>query len=260
MPATIKNAIESYRKKRQQAGPMAIGIVSALFILAGLTIIVLSFTTQPARPDGTPKPRWNPFASDTPTPTATFTPTTTPTITNTPTETPAPTETLTPTPDKPYLYKVQEGDTLYGIIESKGLGPEGLILIYMLNPYQVDSRTGKTTGINPQTGIIYPGQEILLPPPGMEIPTPTPWPYDVPAGTRILYMVLPGDSLELIAQKCNSTVDAIVKVNKNILKEGAKSIIYPGQLLIVPVNLVRPLSTATPSPTPTASLTPTSSR
>lgn len=253
MPTKIQSSLDAYRKKRKQAGPIFIGALSGLLILAGIVIIVLSLSGagQPAASDQTPKPRWNPFASDTPTPTETPTPTATFTPTDTPTITPTPTETPTPTPDKPYLYKVQEGDTLYGIIEAKGLGAEGLILIYILNPYSVDPKTKQETGINPMTGIIYPGQEIWLPYPGMPLPTPTPWPADAPPGTRITYMVLPGDTLGTIARKCNSTVEAIVRANRDILKEGEKTVIYPGWLLVVPVNLVAPAATSTPTPTAT---------
>lgn len=252
MPLKIQSSLNAYHKKRRSIGPILIGSISALFVLAGLVIIILSFSSsqQPAA-DQTPKPRWNPFASRTPTPTDTPTPTPTYTPTDTPTITPTPTETPTPTPDKPYLYKVQEGDTLYGIIEAKGLGADGLILIYILNPYSVNPKTNQATGINPMTGIIYPGQEIWLPYPGMPLPTPTPWPSDAPPGTRITYMVLPGDTLGTIAKKCNSTIEAIVRANRELLKDGEKTVIYPGWLLVVPVNLVSPAATSTPTPTAT---------
>jgi LysM repeat protein len=73
-------------------------------------------------------------------------------------------------------------------------------------------------------------------------------------GSRIDYLVLPGDNPGSIANKFNSTVDAIVLANKAAMPDGAKSLIYPGQLLIVPINLVTPVPTkaATATPTPTA--------
>ena len=46
-----------------------------------------------------------------------------------------------------------------------------------------------------------------------------------------------------IANKFNSTVDAIVLANKTVLKDGVSSILYPGELLIVPIDLVTPVPT-----------------
>jgi LysM repeat protein len=48
-----------------------------------------------------------------------------------------------------------------------------------------------------------------------------------------------------IADQFNSTIDAIKKENK-IENENQ---IYPGQILIIPVNLVTPIPTATITPT-----------
>ncbi|MCX6033407.1 MAG: LysM peptidoglycan-binding domain-containing protein, partial [Chloroflexi bacterium] len=62
----------------------------------------------------------------------------------------------------------------------------------------------------------------------------------------------PGDGLSLIANKLNSTVDAILLANKTSLPDGASTILSPGQLLLVPINLVTPV----PTVTPTASATP----
>jgi LysM repeat protein len=63
---------------------------------------------------------------------------------------------------------------------------------------------------------------------------------------------MPGDSLGSIANQFNSTVKDILPLNKAILTNGEASIIYPGQLLVVPVNLVTPV----PTIKPTASATP----
>jgi hypothetical protein len=89
----------------------------------------------------------------------------------------------------------------------------------------------------------------------MEMPTATPIP-NTAAGTRITYMVLPGDGLGLIANKWNSTIDAIVRANPDVLPDGDETLLFPGMLLVVPINLVTPVPTtaasATPSPTSTA--------
>jgi hypothetical protein len=141
---------------------------------------------------------------------------------------------------------VQEGDSLYGIMEVQGLPPESIILIYMLNPYDEDAGSG----VNPATGGIFVGQTIMLPNAGMEVPTPTPVTTTAP-GTRITYMVLQGDGLGLIANKWNTTIDAIVKATPDVLPDGEETVIYPGMLLIVPINLVTPVPTATNTVTPT---------
>jgi LysM repeat protein len=63
---------------------------------------------------------------------------------------------------------------------------------------------------------------------------------------------MPGDSLESIAGNLNSTVADIQLLNKTILTNG--NMIYPGQLLVVRINLVTPMPTVTS--TATATITP----
>ena len=70
-------------------------------------------------------------------------------------------------------------------------------------------------------------------------------------GAKITYRVMPGDSLGGIASKFNSTVAGIVAANKTALTNGETSIIYPGWLLQVPINLVTPVPTFTLTITPT---------
>jgi LysM repeat protein len=182
------------------------------------------------------------FATDTPTPTLTFTPT----LTSTPTLTPTITETLSPTPtatrSAPYTYTVQEGDFLSTIIEREGLGENGLTLILLLNPY--NEETG--TGINPATQLIFPGDEILLPYPGMPVPTSTPIPADLRPGTELTYFVQPGDTLAGIAARFNSTMDAIIGAN-DITDPNA---IFVGQQLVIPANIVTATATRPPTSTP----------
>ncbi len=124
-----------------------------------------------------------------------------------------------------YTYIVQEGDTLLSIVKDQNLGDNGLILIYMLNGSNIDP-------LHPENLQI--GQTITLPYPGQPIPTPTSLPTGLAAGTKIVYRVMPGNSLGFIAGQFNTTAEAIVAANKTILTDGINSMIYPGQLLQVP--------------------------
>lgn len=226
---TITNTIESYRKRRKQPLPFILGGAAVLLVIAGIIIVVLSlgkggltlFTTRTPTPTITPNP------------TNTATPSETPTITLTPTITPTPPATSI------YPYVVKEAEYLGTIIEAQGLAdtPNALIIIFMLNPT-----------IDPATGFITVGQTILLPPPNYPLPTATPIPTGLARGSRITYRILPGDSLGSIANQFNSTIADIILLNKTTFTNGEATLIYPGQLLIVPINLV---PTVTPSATPT---------
>jgi LysM repeat protein len=233
---TINNTIESYRKRRNRLTPLLLGGLAILFLLAAVYFL---WTWR----GGGFKPR----ATQTPTPTITLMPTDTPTLTNTPTITPTPTITSTATQSSIYDYLVKEGDTLTSIVNDQNLGENGLNLIYMLNPT-----------IDPLTAAITVGQTIKLPPPNYPMPTSTPLPTGLVPGTRINYTVMPGDSLGSVAIKFNSTVDAIVAANKTLLPDGTSTVIQPGWVLVVPINLVTPVPTkaTTPTPTPTATVKP----
>ena len=66
---------------------------------------------------------------------------------------------------------------------------------------------------------------------------------------------MPGDSLGAIANKLNSTIPAIVAANQSIMKtDGANTVLYPGELIVVPIDLVTavPTKVVTSTPTPTA--------
>lgn len=235
----IRASIDAYRKRRQKRTPFIIGGIAILLVVIGVIILVIGFSGGGG---------FQLFSTQTPTPTITPSPTNTPIPTDTPTITPTPTDTPIPTPSGPYNYTVVEGDSLIKIAKDHGLDDNGYLLILLLNPQ-----------INPNTQIIFVGQTILLPPPGMQLPTATPLPSNAPPGYKSIYFVLPGDSLGSIANKLNSTVDAIVKANKDLLKDGDKTVIYPGWTLVVPINLVTPQPTstlATVTQTPTATSTP----
>lgn len=229
---SASSTIDSYRK-RQQRGPVLIWGLAILLVVVGIIILVVWLT-------GDNKPQIALFATETPTPTLTYTPTVTSSPTPTSTATLTPTVTLTPTASAPFSYIVEEGEFLYGIIDKFALGEDGILLIYALNPV-----------VEAAGGSLYPGQEILIPNPGMELPTATPVPVDLPSGTALNYIVRPGDSIAAIALKFRSTEDAIIEENK---LENANTI-QVGQVLIVPANLVTPEPTRLP-PTEPADATP----
>ncbi len=231
---SASNTINAYRK-RQQRGPVIVWVLVALLVITGIIILVVVFT-------GENKPHISLFATETPTPTLTFTPTMTPSPTATATATSTPTMTLTPTPSAPFSYIVEEGESLASIAEKFGIGEEGILLLLALNPV-VEAR-----------GFVYVGEEILIPNPGMELPTATPVPVDLPRGTELNYTVRPGDSIAAIAAKFRSTEEAIIDANE---LEDANAI-QVGQILIVPANLVTPEPTRLPPTAPAnATATPT---
>ncbi len=239
------SVISAYRKKRQQSSILFVYGAAGLLVLAGIALLVIWLT-------GPSKPLSAVFATDTPTPTLTATPTNTAVPTDTATITPTSTQTSTATPSGPFLYTVQQGDSLQAISDKYKLGDEGIPLILMLNPYD----TASGNGIDSTNPIIFPGEQIWLPNPDLKLPTATPIPPDLARGTKVDYTVIAGDSLAAIAAKFNSTVEDIVKENK---LADANSI-YVGQVLSIPVNIVTPTATRPPTSTPrtpVAGFTPT---
>jgi LysM repeat protein len=232
---SISGDIAAYRRRKQQGNIVFVYGAAGLLVVAGIGLLVLWL-------NGPSKPLSTLFATDTPTPTITYTPTLTSTPTETPTITSTATLTATATPSAPWFYTVQEGDSLAVIVENNNLGDTGIPLIMMLNPY--DSESG--TGIDPVTQIVYPGQQIWLPFPGMPLPTATSIPPNLARGTIVIYIVQSGDSLAGIAGLFNSTVEDIV--TRNELPDA--NAIFVGQTLEIPVNLVTPTATRPPTSTP----------
>jgi LysM repeat protein len=222
-----QSVIDSYRKRQQMLPFMIWGLV-VLLVVVGLIILITWFV-------GPGKGSIALFAS--PTPTATSTNTPTPTVpsatpTLTPTETLTPTVTETPTPSGPFEYTVQEGDTCWDIAVKYEVS---LDVLLALNNF------GNACPIKP-------GDKILVPVKGQELPTETPLPSDFPRGQKIEYTVKTGERLADIAARFNSTMDAIIKENK--LTDANN--IFAGQKLVIPVNIV----TATPTRAPTRTVTP----
>ena len=154
-----KNVISSYRKK-QKLGPYIIGGVAILLAIAGITLLIIYLV------GGGDGPKISLFKTDTPTPTSTMTPTpVTPTATATMTATVTftPTITQSPTASAPFEYEVQEGDNCTAIAEEFDVDIEVLLEL-----------NGLTSSC-----FITPGQTILIPAPGQELPTATPLPDDI---------------------------------------------------------------------------------
>ena len=233
------SSINSFRKRRKRGGPNIIYIIAGVLVLGGV-ILLIAWLAGPSKPINTF------FATETSTPTLTFTPTNTSTPTSTSTATETATVTPTATFSMPFNYTVQDGDSLFSIAEKYSLGEDGIQLIIFLNPYGgINEGTGYPIGIDPQTQNILPGQIILLPNPGMELPTSTPIPSGLAQGTKLEYTVQAGDSLGGIAALFNSTIEEIITAN-NITDPNA---IKVGDLLIIPVNMVTPTATRPPTST-----------
>lgn len=221
-------------EKRQKLMPYFLGGLAGMLALLGIFIII-------AVVSGSKNPFAGIFATKTPTSTATFTPTATQ-PTQTPSMTPTITETPTPeataTASGPQQYTVVQDDNCFSIADEFNVFPEVLLAI-----------NNFPNGTCP----IIPGQKIWIPVPGQELPTPTPFPSDLPRGTEITYYVQRGDTLATIASYLNSTVKDIMARNKIT----DQNLIYLGQPLKVRVNLVTPTVTVQATSTLSVTLTPT---
>lgn len=219
-----QNVIDNYRK-RQQFLPMIMSILALLLVLIGVVIVILWITGGGFA--------FNLFGKKaTSTPSLPPTPVLSPTPSLVPSESPTPTLTITPTPTGPFEYEVKENETCWGIAEKFNADFQTLLAI---NSF--------TDGTCP----IIPGQKILVPAPGQSMPTPTPIPPDLPSGTRITYIVQPGDSLGSIASQLNTTIDDILKLNEDRFDDINN--IPIGAELIVRVNIVTPTPTFAPTST-----------
>lgn len=224
---STKDIIDSYRKRKNQSGSnVALFVGTAVLIILGAALLIFWLS-------GTQVSLGSIFASKTPTPTITLTPSPVPptaTVTLTPTEalpTDTPEPSPTPTRTGAVIYIAEENDTFASIAERFGMD------IFTLLIYNAGEDRLNLDLANP---ILFVGDEVLVPAPGATVPTPTPIPFDVLPGFRVEYMVRPGDSVGSIAFALRSTVDDILIYND---LEDPDSI-FPGQILLVRVNLVTP--------------------
>ena len=235
-----KNVISSYRRK-QKMGPYILGGLAILLAIAGIVLLIIYLTGGGGG--------ITLFKTKTPTPTETPTPTPvtpTATITMTATITETPTVTATMTPSGPFEYVVQEEDNCTTIAEQFEVDVDVLLALNNLD----------------STCYITPGQTILIPAPGQELPTVTPLPTDIAPGTKIEYIVRAGDNLYVLAERYNSTVDRIFdETNKyrnanDLDPMEDEGDLYVGDVVIIPVNIVTPVPTSTSTSTATATPTP----
>jgi LysM repeat protein len=231
-----KNVISSYRRK-QKMGPYLLGGLAILLAIVGIVLLIIYLTGGGGGitlfKTKTPTP------TDTPTPTP-VTPSPTATMTATITETPTITATMTPT--GPFEYVVQEDDNCTSIAEQFDVDVDVLLALNSLN----------------SSCFITPGQTILIPAPGQELPTVTPLPSDIAPGTKIEYTVRANDSLYVLAERYNSTVERIItetnayrRANDLDEIEDENDDLFVGDVVIIPVNIVTPVPTSTNTPTAT---------
>ncbi len=148
-----------------------------------------------------------------------------------------------PTPT-PVVYVVKRGDTVNLIAARYGINVADLMAFNGMRSdlIQIDQKLTIPLGDVPR------GAD------GLPVPTPTP----TPKSAIYLVVVRAGDTIESIANRLGSSVEAIVDFNDNL--QNADTIIRPGEQVIVPVGTITATltlqsvtgPTSTPVPTPTA--------
>ena len=122
---------------------------------------------------------------------------------------------LPPIPPSYFTYIVRTGDNIYSIAR---LFDTTVDIIMQAN--------------NLTSQDLYVGQELLIPYVGERPPVP-PLPPLPP--TSFTYVVQPGDNLWAIAQRFNTTMEAIMELNNM-----TTTVIVPGQELLIPVTATHP--------------------
>lgn len=198
-------------------------------------------------------------------------PTATPTPT--PTETPSPTLTATPLPTETATVEATADDALTPISDQfpetvTHIVVEGDTVSELALQYgSTREAINQANGLN-AANLIYVGQRLIIPINLRATPqiaqaatatatatatvTPTFTPTPTPTATPITYQILPGDTLERIAQQYGTTVDLLAQQN-NIANVHQIDV---GQILVIP-TAIPPTATATLVPTaaPTTILT-----
>lgn len=155
------------------------------------------------------------------------------------------TPTVTPTP---IVYVVKSGDTVEKIATRYGISRQDLMAANGMksDALQVDQK------------LTIPAGPVPRGPDGKIVPTPT----ATPKSGLYKVLVRTGDTIDSIAKRMGSSVEAIVQANEAIAS--ADTIIRPGDLLNVPVgtvtftpadqSLAGATATFVPTPTPTPGL------
>jgi len=182
-------AVLKEQKKRDIRFPTGDLMLPLLLVLAIAVVWVWKpwESRQPQAVAGIP-------ATDTPNPS----PTPTAIYTVAPTATPLASPTPTPTPTLPpnqTVHTVQSGEVITNIAKQYGTTAKAILT---------------ANGLKDNT-IIRPGQQLTIPLPVADVPTPTP--TIVPSPTPVIYVVKANDTLSDIAAKFNTTAAALMKVN-----------------------------------------------
>ena len=220
-----QNVLEPYKKKKPIL-PVFLAVMSTLLVIVGIVLIVMGISGGGFK--------FKLFSKE-PTPTNTLppTPVMSPTATLEPTIAATATVTITPTPTGPFEYEVQEAETCYGIAVKFEVD---LATLLAINNFE--------NGECP----IYPGEKIKVPAPGQTLPTATPIPSDLEAGTKITYTIQSGDSLATIADEFNTTMEDIIAQNPDKLGDDTNTLTI-GMQITIRVNLVTPTPTFAPTST-----------
>jgi LysM repeat protein len=236
-------------------------VADLILIAVALGVAYLWWTRGPSNDAVAAQP---PVAvTSSPTPTATARPTATPTATIAFTVTEpltgtlpitggiALTQTLPITPTvtpTPIVYVVKSGDTVEKIAARYGISRQDLMAANGM----------KTDALQVDQKLTIPAGPVPRGPDGKIVPTSTP----TPKSGLFKVLVQQGDTIDSIAKRMGSTIDAIIQANESIAS--ADTIIRPGDLLNVPVGAVAFTSvdpesvgataTLVPTPTPTPGL------
>ena len=223
-----QNIISNYRR-RQQLGPFIIGALAVVLVIVGIVVLVV-WLTGPNRPASMRSPTATPTNTETLVPTDTATP-------------PLPTDTATATLTFTMTPTATETATVAGPFEYIVLDKDNCIVI--ADKFKVDVMVLIALNNLTNNCIIQVGQKIMIPAPGQTLPSATPVPTGLASGTVITIIVQKGDTLGGIAERYNSTVDAIVKLN-NLASANSIQI---GQALKIPVNIATAVPTRGPTNT-----------
>lgn len=190
------------KEREMKGGGKWTRALSILFVLLALGALLGCTKAKPLpREIVAPSPTATPVAQ-TPAAGLILTPVKTPSAKPTEAQTPAAKSSL-PTPAPMVTYVVQAGDTAFSIARRFGIDLADLVAANDL----------------PDPSRLAVGQQLKIPPPS---PSPT------PAGRT--YTVRTGDTLQAIAIRFSTTVEAIAQANN--LRE--PYLIYPGQVLVIP--------------------------
>ncbi|MBN1136250.1 MAG: LysM peptidoglycan-binding domain-containing protein [Anaerolineae bacterium] len=211
-------AVLKEQKKRNVRLPTGDLMLPLLLVLAVAVVWVWRpwQIRQPQAMAGVP-------ATDTPNPS----PTPTAAYTVAPTATPLASPTPSPTPTLPpnqTVHVVKSGEVITNIAKQYGTTAKAILTANSLK----------------ENTIIKPGQQLIIPLPVADIPTPTP--TIVPSPTPVIYVVKANDTLGEIATRFNTTTAALMKANGIT----DATTIYAGARLVI----VQPGAVPTDTPVP----------